>query len=144
MVLGALQLLVPNKRNRVRSLRSPDSQRRSAVARGSFAALDLMSNEVESQLERVVDRMSQEEFDSFMAEALGDPIYKRQLTLVVCLYVGVALGSPLAVAWSIQLPRPLAGRLVMFLMPIVALAVLYPRINGWRCGWGPVPSTGLP
>jgi len=85
-----------------------------------------MSNEVESQLERVVDRMSQEEFDTFMAEALGDPIYKRQLTLVVCLYVGVALGSPLAVAWSIQLPRPLAGRLVMFLMPIVALAVLYP------------------
>jgi hypothetical protein len=37
-----------------------------------------------------------------------------------------ALGAPLLVAWSIPSPRALAGRVVMFLMPIVALAVLYP------------------
>ena len=85
-----------------------------------------MSNELEGQLERVVDRMSAEEFDKFMDEALHDPIYKRQLTLAAILYVGVALGAPLLVAWSIPSPRALAGRVVMFLMPIVALAVLYP------------------
>ena len=73
-----------------------------------------------------MERMTAEDFAKFMDEALGDPIYKRELRLAALLYIAVALGSPLVVSLWVELPKAFAGRLVMFLTPILAMAVLYP------------------
>ena len=80
----------------------------------------------ENELDDVMERMTAEDFAKFMDEALGDPIYKRQLRLAALLYIAVALGLPLVVSLSVEPPKAFVGRLVMFLMPIVAMAVLYP------------------
>lgn len=85
-----------------------------------------MGNEWEKDLDRAMERMSQEEFDRFMDEALADPIYKRQLMLAGLSYIGVFLCVPFAVSTLFQMPKTFAGRLVTFLIALVAPAVLYP------------------